>query len=218
MKRGINIILIIFMFLTIVSTTWCQIRDQRPKDQANVFWDGTYPLYSFIDDIEIKPDQFGSYNFWYATDQDKTARVGSMEKGYIMHAYKFRNLEEYRVWAKLSVIGCQCGLEQDELYNLLIQYIIAGLTSDGYTPADRERVGHILCGCFKTGYFNDYMNGKELEVSQLVGVSKLFLPKAKSLNWKEITLLLRGAGVKGAKLSSNFHLHSFGDNNCYCLK
>jgi uncharacterized protein (TIGR02145 family) len=194
------------------------LRDPEPKEFANINWDGTYPLYSFVDDVEIKPDQFGRYNFWYATNEDKTPRIGSLEKGYIMRVHKFRNLEEYRVWAKLSVIGCNCGLEQDELQNLLIDYIVAGLTSDGYTPADRERVARIFCGCIKTGYFNDYIEGKELEVSKLVGVSKILLPKTKSLNWKEITLLLRGAEVKGAKLSSNFHISTFDNDNCHCLE
>ncbi len=193
------------------------LRDPEPKEFANINWDGSYPLYSYIDDVEINPDEFGRYNFWYATSQDKTPRIGSLEKGYFMRVYKFRNLEEYRVWAKLSFIGCECGLEQDELQNRLIQYIVAGLTSDGYTPADRERVSRIFCGCIKSGRFDDYVNGKVLEVSQLVGVSKILLPKTKSLNWKELTLLLRGAEVKGAKLSTNFHIPNFGDDYCHCL-
>ena len=78
-------------------------------------------------------------------------------------------------------------------------------------------MSRIFCGCIKSGRFDDYVNGKVLEVSQLVGVSKILLPKTKSLNWKELTLLLRGAEVKGAKLSTNFHIPNFGDDYCHCL-
>ena len=191
-------ITVLILFSLQVNFTFSQIRDPEPKELANINWNGSYPLYSYIDDVEIKPDAFGRYNFWYATNQDKTPRIGSLEKGYIMHVYKFRNLEEYRVWAGLSIIGCECGLEQDELHNLLKQYIVAGLTSDGYTPADRERVAKIFCGCIKTGDFDYFNSGKQLEVSELIGVSKILLPKTKSLNWKELTLLLRGEEVKGA--------------------
>lgn len=76
------------------------IRDPQRKDVANVFWNGNYPLYSLVDDIEIKPDQNGVYRMWVATNEDKTPREIIMTKGQVKYVYKFRTYEECLKWCR----------------------------------------------------------------------------------------------------------------------
>jgi serine/threonine protein kinase len=77
-----------------------QIRDPRRKDIANVFWNGAYPLYSLVDDIEIKPDHLGFYPMWSATNENKTPEFIVMSKGDSKPVYKFRSFEECNRWCK----------------------------------------------------------------------------------------------------------------------
>ena len=76
------------------------LRDPQRKDVANVFWNGNYPLYSMVDDLEIKPDASGSYRMWYATNEDKTPRELIMTKGQVRTVYKFRTYEECLKWCR----------------------------------------------------------------------------------------------------------------------
>jgi hypothetical protein len=71
-----------------------QIRDPRPKDQANVFWDGTYPLYSMVSGQEIKPNSNGDYIFWGTTNEDPRPTTYSVKKGKSLTVYKFISYEE----------------------------------------------------------------------------------------------------------------------------
>jgi hypothetical protein len=76
------------------------LRDPQRKDVANVFWNGNYPLYSLVDDLEIKPDASGFYRMWYATNEDKTPRELIMTKGQVKTVYKFRTYEECLKWCR----------------------------------------------------------------------------------------------------------------------
>lgn len=82
------------------STSSSGLRDPQRKDVANVFWNGNYPLYSLVDDIEIKADASGSYRMWYATNEDKTPRELIMTKGQVKTVYKFRTYDECLKWCR----------------------------------------------------------------------------------------------------------------------
>jgi hypothetical protein len=77
-----------------------KIRDPRRKDVANVFWNGEYPLYSLVDDIEIVPDRLGFYPMWIATNENKKPEFIVLAKGDIKPVYKFRNFEECNRWCR----------------------------------------------------------------------------------------------------------------------
>jgi hypothetical protein len=68
--------------------------DPRPKDQANVFWNGSYSLFSLTSGKEIKPDMNGRYFFWYATNENPVPTEGSLLKGQVNTVYKFINYNE----------------------------------------------------------------------------------------------------------------------------
>jgi len=85
---------------TLTSASSGGLRDPQRKDVANVFWNGNYPLYSLVDDLEIKPDASGIYRMWYATNEDKTPRELIMTKGQVKQVYKFRTYEECLKWCR----------------------------------------------------------------------------------------------------------------------
>jgi uncharacterized protein (TIGR02145 family) len=73
---------------------YAQSRDPRSKDQANVFWNGTYPLYSLTSDLEIKADSNGDYVFWGTTNESPSPTKYSLRKGGSMTVYKFITYDE----------------------------------------------------------------------------------------------------------------------------
>jgi serine/threonine protein kinase len=77
-----------------------KIRDPRRKDVANVFWNGEYPLFSLVDDIEISPDGNGNYSIWSATNEDKSPRLIYLKKGDFRPVYKFHSFNECNKWCK----------------------------------------------------------------------------------------------------------------------
>jgi hypothetical protein len=83
-------------------------RDQRFETNCedNVNWDGIYPLYSALDDLEIKPNTNGEYLIWTATDEDPTPRELKMVKGQIVKVYKFKTYEECLRFCKGAQIWC----------------------------------------------------------------------------------------------------------------
>ena len=82
-------------------------RDPRPKDQANVYWNGEYPLYSKLEDIEIKAEENGNYKIWTSTNESlspnytvmKRNRYGKYDK---VSMYKFGTLEECIRWCEIK--------------------------------------------------------------------------------------------------------------------
>jgi uncharacterized protein (TIGR02145 family) len=80
-------ILLIITFLTNLFV-FAQ-RDPRPKDQANVYWNGTYSLYSLTSDEEIKPNSYGKYEFWGTTNEDPQPIKYSLTIGNTLYVYKF---------------------------------------------------------------------------------------------------------------------------------
>ena len=72
----------------------CQIRDPRPKDQANVFWDGTYPLYSLVSDKQILPRKNGDYVYYATTNENPIPYEHTVRKGDVNYEYKFISWEE----------------------------------------------------------------------------------------------------------------------------
>ena len=75
-------------------TIYSQSRDPRPKDQANVFWNGTYPLYSLASDIQISPNNSGEYIFWGTTNEDPSPKECKLLKGQVNTIYKFVDYQE----------------------------------------------------------------------------------------------------------------------------
>ena len=69
-------------------------RDPRPKDQANVFWNGAYSLYSLSSDEEIKPNSSGKYEFWGTTNENPQPIQYSLMKGNTLYVYKFISYSE----------------------------------------------------------------------------------------------------------------------------
>lgn len=76
-----------------ISTT-SEDRDPRPKDQANVFWDGKYYLYSFISDEVIIPNSDGEYVFYGTTNEDPTPHQYKLKIGETKAVYKFVSYDE----------------------------------------------------------------------------------------------------------------------------
>jgi uncharacterized protein (TIGR02145 family) len=85
---------------TLTSSNGKSLRDPRRKDLANVYWDGEFPLYSHLVDIEITPDIDGIYKMWYATNEDKTPRELWLRKGERKNVYKFKTYEECIIWCR----------------------------------------------------------------------------------------------------------------------
>jgi hypothetical protein len=73
---------------------YAQSRDPRSKDQANVFWNGTYPLYSLTSDILISPNNLGEYIFWGTTNEDPSPKEYKLLKGQMNTIYKFIDYQE----------------------------------------------------------------------------------------------------------------------------
>lgn len=87
--------ILIFLFFNIqISFLYSQTRDPRPKDQANVFWNGSYPLYSLVSGQEIKPNSNGDYIFWGTTNEDPRPITYNIKKGKSLTVYKFVSFEE----------------------------------------------------------------------------------------------------------------------------
>ena len=63
-------ITVLILFSLQVNFTFSQIRDPRPKDQANVYWDGTYPLNSLVSDKQISPRKSGNYIYYATTNEN----------------------------------------------------------------------------------------------------------------------------------------------------
>ena len=70
------------------------MRDPRPKDQANVFWDGTYPLYSLVSDKQILPRKNGDYVYYATTNENPIPYEHTVRKGDVNYEYKFISWEE----------------------------------------------------------------------------------------------------------------------------
>ena len=85
--------LLMFSFLLINLSLEAQ-RDPRSKDEANVFWNGTYPLYSLTSDQEIKPNSSGKYDFWGTTNENPLPKQYSLPKGSKLNVYKFISYDE----------------------------------------------------------------------------------------------------------------------------
>lgn len=100
--------LFLFSFLLINLALVAQ-RDPRPKDQANVFWDGTYPLYSLTSDQEIKTSSSGKYDFWGTTNENPVPKEYSLPKGSILYVYKFISYDECLKFS--NVIRQQKGMQ-----------------------------------------------------------------------------------------------------------
>lgn len=79
-------------------------RDPKSKDEANVFWDGTYPLYSLVSDVEIPKGDDGLYRFWSATNEVPTPNLITVKKGTQYLAYKFLSFEECSKWCSSKVM------------------------------------------------------------------------------------------------------------------
>ena len=98
----LSICLVTFQFHLLSQNTE---RDPRSKDQANVYWNGEYPLYSMLDDIEIKAEENGNYKIWTSTNESlspnytvmKRNRYGKYDK---VSMYKFGTLEECIRWCE----------------------------------------------------------------------------------------------------------------------
>jgi hypothetical protein len=100
--------LFLFSFLLINLALVAQ-RDPRPKDQANVFWDGTYPLYSLTSDQEIKTSSSGKYDFWGTTNENPVPKEYSLPKGSVLYVYKFISYDECLKFS--NVIRQQNGMQ-----------------------------------------------------------------------------------------------------------
>jgi hypothetical protein len=87
-------LLVITIIISQINYSICQIRDPRPKDQANVFWNGSYPLYSLVSGQEIKPNSNGDYIFWGTTNEDPRPISYNIKKGKSLTVYKFASFEE----------------------------------------------------------------------------------------------------------------------------
>ncbi len=85
--------LLLLSFLLINLSIVAQ-RDPRNKGEANVFWNGTYPLYSLTSDQEIKPNSSGKYNFWGTTNENPVPKEYSLIKGNTLYVYKFISYDE----------------------------------------------------------------------------------------------------------------------------
>lgn len=91
MKNTILLLILLLSNYVVVSQT---NRDPRSKDQANVFWDGTYPLYSLDSDEPILPNENGDYFFWATTNEDPTPKQVLLKKGKQLFVYKFITYSE----------------------------------------------------------------------------------------------------------------------------
>ena len=86
-----NLLLLSFL---LINLSIAAQRDPRPKDEANVFWNGTYPLYSLTSDQEIKPNSSGKYDFWGTTNENPVPKQYSLPKGSKLNVYKFISYDE----------------------------------------------------------------------------------------------------------------------------
>ena len=81
---------ILFLVIILLSNSlFSQSRDPRSKDQANVFWDGTYSLFSLTSDKEIRPNINGLYVYWGTTNESPSPKEYSLRKGEKNYVYKF---------------------------------------------------------------------------------------------------------------------------------
>jgi hypothetical protein len=92
--------LVITIIISQINYSICQIRDPRPKDQATVFWNGSYPLYSLVSGQEIKPNSNGDYIFWGTTNEDPRPTSYNIKKGKSLTVYKFASFEECALKSK----------------------------------------------------------------------------------------------------------------------
>lgn len=83
--------IIVFLLFNLVGfNTFSQnIRDPRDKGIANVYWDGTYQLYSLTSDEPILPNQNDEYTFWATTNENPIAEKFTLKKGKTLYFYKF---------------------------------------------------------------------------------------------------------------------------------
>ena len=75
-------------------------RDPRPKDVANVFWNPDYPLFCLRCDKPITPDQEGTYDLWYSSNEDPQPSHGVFEETDLQSHlfYKFKDQENCQQW------------------------------------------------------------------------------------------------------------------------
>ena len=73
---------------------FAQTRDPRSKDQANVFWNGEYPLYSLTSDKQILPNGSGEFIFWGTTNEKPEPTEYKLTKGQTKYVYKFIDYQE----------------------------------------------------------------------------------------------------------------------------
>ena len=73
------------------------VRSSMQVDVANVYWDGSVPLYDLISDEEIVPDNNGVYKYWYSSRE--TMKVFYRETtSYSFSYYKFKTFEHCNHW------------------------------------------------------------------------------------------------------------------------
>jgi len=87
----------IFFLLIVVlqiNFSYSQSRDPRSKDQANVFWDGKYPLYSLTSDQQITPNANGEFIFWGTTNENPSPFEYKLKRGSTNYVYKFITYNE----------------------------------------------------------------------------------------------------------------------------
>jgi hypothetical protein len=91
MKNTILLLILLLSNYVVVAQT---NRDPRNKGEANVYWDGTYPLYSLDSDKPILPNKNGDYFFWATTNEDPTPKQVLLKKGKSLFVYKFKTYSE----------------------------------------------------------------------------------------------------------------------------
>lgn len=87
-------IVLIYLFCLLNLSFYAQTRDPRSKDQANVFWNGTFPLYSLTSDTQILPNTLGEYVLWGATNENPVPTEYKISKGQVKYVYKFLDKQE----------------------------------------------------------------------------------------------------------------------------
>jgi hypothetical protein len=75
-------------------------RDPRPKDVANVFYDGNYTLFDLLTDEPILPNSDGEYDIWYSSNEDPSPYNIVMSKTQLSNHryYKFKTKANCVQW------------------------------------------------------------------------------------------------------------------------
>jgi len=125
-----------FLVLTLTQINLCysQLRDPRSKDQANVFWDGKYDLYSLTSDQKIIPNPNGEYVFWGTTNENPTPYEYKLKKGYTNYVYKFITYNECAEFC--NQVRKHKGMPQLNIQNVITS---ESLTSIGINSSSSQK-------------------------------------------------------------------------------